>query len=153
MLRKLALLRSAAARFKSTASSDGNPGKTTVSPLSIQSGPVVIEQRSKFQAHIARINSASDAARLVEHVRTLKTNKKATHFMQAYVLRNGACSDDGEKGAGDVMLRVLRATGQSDVAAVVVRWYGGVNMGGARFRAIGGVLKNLITNNPSHSDK
>ncbi|KAJ3234411.1 hypothetical protein HDU81_001450 [Chytriomyces hyalinus] len=98
MLRMQAVLQSASARFKSTASSDGNPGKaSSLPPLLIQSGPVVIEQRSKFQAHIARINSASDATRLVEHVRNLKTNKKATHFMQAYVLRNGRSDAEGPK--------------------------------------------------------
>jgi putative IMPACT (imprinted ancient) family translation regulator len=41
--------------------------------------------------------------------------------------------DDGEAGAGAVILKMLEREGLTDTIVVVTRWYGGVHLGGDRF--------------------
>ena len=69
---------------------------------------------------------------------TLKRDKKiakATHNSWAVILSDeGAIKDDdGESGAGAVILRMLEREGLVDCIVVVTRWYGGVHLGGDRF--------------------
>ena len=44
--------------------------------------------------------------------------------------------DDGEAGAGAVILKMLEREGLSGQIVVVTRWYGGVHLGGDRFAHI-----------------
>lgn len=72
---------------------------------------------------------------------TLKRNKsyaKATHNTWGVVLRDAGPmkSDDGESGAGMVILRMLEREGLTDHMVVVTRWYGGKHLGGDRFRHV-----------------
>lgn len=71
-------------------------------------------------------------------VATLKREKrfaKATHNSWAMVssTEGPLKSDDGESGAGAVILRMLEREGLQDFVVVVTRWYGGVHLGGDRF--------------------
>jgi putative IMPACT (imprinted ancient) family translation regulator len=45
-------------------------------------------------------------------------------------------SDDGEAGAGAIILQELEAAGLHDHIVVVSRWFGGVRLGGDRFRHV-----------------
>ena len=45
-------------------------------------------------------------------------------------------SDDGESGAGLVIVRMLERKGIYDHLVVVTRWFGGVQLGGDRFRRV-----------------
>ena len=60
---------------------------------------------------------------------------KATHHSWAAVLSDGGPlkGDDGEAGAGAVILKMLEREGLRDHIVVVTRWYGGVHLGGDRF--------------------
>lgn len=64
-----------------------------------------------------------------------KKYAKATHHSWACVLTDGGAQkgDDGEAGAGAVILRMLERAGLTDHVVVVTRWYGGVHLGGDRF--------------------
>lgn len=69
---------------------------------------------------------------------TLRRDKKiarATHNSWAVVLSGDGPvrNDDGEAGAGAVILKMLEREGLVDCVVVVTRWYGGVNLGGDRF--------------------
>lgn len=79
-------------------------------------------------------------AEAVAFVAALKTNKKfakATHHSWAAVLAGDAVkADDGEAGAGAVILKMIEREGLTDHIIVVTRWYGGVNLGGDRFAHI-----------------
>ncbi|KAI8613538.1 ribosomal protein S5 domain 2-type protein [Chytriomyces sp. MP71] len=112
----------------------------------ILSGEVVTDRRSRFQAHIARVNSVDHVESIVTQIRARKDMKKATHQMVAYRLSNGvsARDDGGEGGAGDRILSLLERMNQTDIVAIVTRWYGGVPLGGDRFRIITSVVKKLI---------
>jgi putative IMPACT (imprinted ancient) family translation regulator len=73
--------------------------------------------------------------RLHTHPRTAD----ATHNIMAYRIGDGAAEgrvDDGEGGAGDKLLFLLQHAGARGVAVVVSRWYGGIHLGGDRFRII-----------------
>ena len=45
-------------------------------------------------------------------------------------------NDDGEAGAGMVIVRMLEREQLFDHVIVVTRWYGGVQLGGDRFRRV-----------------
>jgi len=74
-------------------------------------------------------------------LRTLKRDKKfarATHNTWAVLPSDGPGlkSDDGEAGAGMIILRMLERAGLHDHIIVVTRWYGGKHLGGDRFRHV-----------------
>ncbi|KAJ3200574.1 hypothetical protein HDU82_008772 [Entophlyctis luteolus] len=116
----------------------------------VHSGEILLDRKSRFQAHIARATTIADVSRVVAHVKGLPKVAQATHNMVAYRLANGHSDrdDDGEGGAGDRMLHLLARMNKVDVVAVVTRWYGGVQLGPDRFRDITGVLKKLIESTP-----
>ena len=45
-------------------------------------------------------------------------------------------NDDGEAGAGMVILQMLEREGLEGHIVVVTRWFGGVKLGGDRFRRV-----------------
>ena len=74
-------------------------------------------------------------------VKALKRKKKfakATHNTWAVLLPDGTPvkNDDGESGAGQIILRMLERDGIKGEVVVVTRWYGGVHLGGDRFRHV-----------------
>ena len=84
--------------------------------------------------------AAADREAAEAFVKTLKRNKKfarATHHTWAVLLPGEPLkNDDGESGAGMVILRMLERYGIEGVVVVVTRWYGGVHLGGDRFRHV-----------------
>lgn len=82
-----------------------------------------------------------DRAAVDAFLKELKRDKKfakATHNTWAMLPRQGAPlkSDDGEAGAGMVILRMLEREDMRDHVVVVTRWYGGKHLGGDRFRHV-----------------
>lgn len=104
----------------------------------------VREKGSKFLARVEPVSDPHDARAFRE--RLAESYRDATH--QCWAERLGwpaveRWSDAGEpRGtAGEPILRVLRAHELSNVAAVVVRWFGGVKLGkGGLARAYSGAL-------------
>ena len=62
----------------------------------------------------------------------------ATHRIASYRATDGTewMDDDGEDRAGSSLRAALRKVKAKGVAVVVARWYGGVNIGKARFRHV-----------------
>ncbi|WP_421999737.1 YigZ family protein [Roseovarius mucosus] len=84
---------------------------------------------------------AQDRAEVDDFLKTLKKDKKfarATHNTWAVLFRDGTPlkGDDGEAGAGQVILRMLERADLHDHVIVVTRWYGGKKLGGDRFRHV-----------------
>ena len=74
-------------------------------------------------------------------LKTLKRDQKfarATHNSWAMLGADGVPlkGDDGEAGAGMVILRMLERAGLCDHVIVVTRWFGGKHLGGDRFRHV-----------------
>ena len=86
----------------------------------------------------------ADRAAIQTLLKQLKREKrfaKATHNSWAAILTaDGAPSpakgDDGEAGAGNIILAMLERAGLTDHVVVVTRWYGGTQLGGDRFRHV-----------------
>jgi putative IMPACT (imprinted ancient) family translation regulator len=81
--------------------------------------------------------------------REARAHRNPTHVVPAFRLRDRTSwsSDAGEPAgsAGAPMLAALTGSGLHDVAAVVVRWYGGTNLGvGGLVRAYGGALARAL---------
>lgn len=92
-------------------------------------------RRSRFLTFITRVQSEEQARRFIAELRELFPD--ARHHCSAYIYHvDGAndverSSDDGEPAgtAGRPMLEALRGSGMKDIAAVVVRYFGGVKLG------------------------
>ena len=65
-----------------------------------------------------------------------KSYAKATHNTWGALLADDGPikADDGESGAGMVILRMLEREELAGHVVVVTRWYGGKHLGGDRFR-------------------
>ena len=125
----------------------------------IAHGESVVDRKSVFQGHCAAIQR-------VEHVDAflckLKENKKienAFHNMWAYRIDKGDpnartagksasivqdCDDDGENAAGGRLLSLLQILNVVNVMVVVTRWYGGVQLGPARFKHINNAARDAL---------
>ncbi|KAJ3289478.1 hypothetical protein HDU79_004014 [Rhizoclosmatium sp. JEL0117] len=141
--------------FAVEAASPKTVGKKQLAPRNIQifSGEVLLDRKSRFQAHIARASSLEDVEWVLQEVKSFPKSANATHQMVAYRFASGDSNrdDDGEGGAGDRMLHLLERMNQTDIVAVVTRWFGGIHLGPDRFKDITGVLKKLIEATPEFS--
>lgn len=83
---------------------------------------------------------AEDRDAVRAHLKALMKRKKfakATHHSWAVLLPDGpAKGDDGEAGAGAVILQKLEGAGLAGHVVVVSRWFGGTKLGGDRFRRV-----------------
>lgn len=104
----------------------------TISEKAIGEG-YYTEKRSKFLAFAHHVSSAEEAAEIVAQYR--KKYYDARHCCYAYVVGAGhdvfRANDDGEPSstAGKPILGQLNSNNLTDSLIVVVRYYGGVNLG------------------------
>lgn len=94
--------------------------------------------RDRGSRYAATVAAAADREAVVAALADLRRRRrfaKATHHSWAVVLSEGGPlkGDDGEAGAGAVILRMLEREGLCDHVVIVTRWYGGVPLGGDRF--------------------
>lgn len=91
---------------------------------------------------------ARDRAEVEAFLTELKRNKrfaKATHNSWAAILAGEPVKDDdGESGAGQLMLQMLDRAGLQDHVIVVTRWYGGKHLGGDRFRHVADAVRHYL---------
>lgn len=99
---------------------------------------VLTDKGSKYAVSGAAASSREDVTKLLIKLKSKKKYAKATHNTWALLLSDGTQfkSDDGESGAGMVMLNVLERERLTDHLVVVTRWYGGVHLGADRFRHV-----------------
>lgn len=99
---------------------------------------VVSDRGSKYAVSGGAVQSRTEAVAFVKALRRKKKYAKATHNSWAVILPGGehVKNDDGESGAGMVILRMLEREEVTGQIVVVTRWYGGVHLGGDRFRHV-----------------
>ncbi|WP_405217494.1 IMPACT family protein [Agrococcus sp. Ld7] len=105
--------------------------------------------RSRFVATAQRVSSLDELAELVRAAR--RAHPDARHVCSAAVAGpHGEASrsnDDGEPGgtAGAPILSAITGRELTDVAVLVVRWFGGVKLGtGGLVRAYGGIAADAL---------
>lgn len=110
----------------------------------------IIEDRgSKYSVSIARVTEKDD---IQSFLKTLKTNKKyakADHNSWAVRMRHQESiyegkNDDGEAGAGAIILRILQKENLINTIVCVTRWFGGTKLMGDRFKHIQDATKYAI---------
>lgn len=81
--------------------------------------------------------SEEEARAFLAELRRIKKFAKATHSTWALLTREaGINNDDGQSGAGMIVLGMLGREGLHDHISVVTRCYGGKQLGGDRFRYV-----------------
>jgi putative IMPACT (imprinted ancient) family translation regulator len=111
-----------------------------------------LEKRgSRFLAIAEPIEDRSAAEAFL--AREARAHRNPTHVVPSFRLSDGTSfsSDAGEPAgsAGAPILAALSGAGLHDVAAVVVRWYGGTNLGiGGLVRAYSGALALALADAP-----
>ncbi|MCB9809536.1 YigZ family protein [Candidatus Peribacteria bacterium] len=108
------------------------------------------DRGSVYSATAWRITHSSDFPPLLQQLRQTKQYAKATHHSSALRVAEQpgvlyeTKQDDGETGAGMVILRQLRASMAVNIAVVVTRWYGGTRLGTDRYRHVQDATQQLL---------
>jgi len=99
---------------------------------------VLSDRGSKYSVSGGAVTKTADVKKFLHKLTSKKKYAKATHNTWAVIYSDGkqVKSDDGESGAGMVILRMLEREKIFDQVIVVTRWYGGVHLGGDRFRHV-----------------
>jgi len=99
---------------------------------------LISDRGSKYSVSGGAANSADAVDAFLKHLKKHKKYAKATHNSWAVLLADGTPlkGDDGEAGAGNVIVRMLERAALVDHVIVVTRWYGGKHLGGDRFRHV-----------------
>lgn len=107
----------------------------------LQLDKFISDRGSIYSITASRVDSDTDVKHVLEALLKNKRYSKATHNSYAcrFSLNDQIIerkADDGETGAGMVILRQIRASSIMNVVVIVTRWYGGVKLHGDRFAHI-----------------
>lgn len=106
-------------------------------PLVTRLGVILTDRGSRYAVSGAQVTSRDQINAVLADLKSDRSYAKATHNTWAARLPTGALkADDGESGAGMVILRMLERADLSDHVIIVTRWYGGKKLGGDRFRRV-----------------
>lgn len=102
---------------------------------------IIIDRGSRYSVSIGRVEGREDIARFLRTLKAKKKYARATHnSWAARIAHEGAVyetkQDDGETGAGMVILRIMQKRGVQNAVVCVTRWFGGVKLQGDRFTHI-----------------
>jgi putative IMPACT (imprinted ancient) family translation regulator len=96
---------------------------------------VLRDRGSRYAASAGPVADRAGIEAFLADLRGRRKFAKATHHSWAAILPGGEAlkGDDGEAGAGAVILKMLEREGLRGHVVAVTRWYGGVHLGGDRF--------------------
>ncbi|MBP0481532.1 YigZ family protein [Sagittula salina] len=98
---------------------------------------IISDRGSRYAVSGGACASEAEAAAFLKELKRRKKFARATHNTWACLLGSGPLkNDDGESGAGMVILRMLERENVTNQIVVVTRWYGGKHLGGDRFRHV-----------------
>ncbi|KAE9408656.1 ribosomal protein S5 domain 2-like protein [Gymnopus androsaceus JB14] len=123
-------------------------------PYPIYASERLHDRKSIFVAHASALPNDTMFPLFLEMLTASPKLKKATHCMYAYRTQSSSSiskskvvtgqHDGGESGSGNHLARLLEVTGCENTVLVVSRWYGGVQLGGDRWRRITEVSKEAL---------
>lgn len=106
---------------------------------------IISDRGSKYAVSGGPCRSPQGAAAFVKELKRHKKFAKATHNTWACLTDDGPIkNDDGESGAGMVIVRMLEREDLRNTIVVVTRWYGGKHLGGDRFRHVQDAVRQFI---------
>ena len=102
---------------------------------------IISDRGSTYSVSIGRASNREEIKAFLNKLKTSKKYAKATHnSWAARIAREGIVyetkSDNGESGAGQVILRVMRGEEARNCIVCVTRWFGGVKLMGDRFKHV-----------------
>lgn len=99
---------------------------------------VITDRGSKYAVSGGPVQGRDGVDAFLKELKRDKKFARATHNSWAILNSDGTPlkGDDGESGAGLVILRMLEREDLTDHIIVVTRWYGGKHLGGDRFRHV-----------------
>jgi len=98
---------------------------------------IINDRGSKYAVSGGPCADEAAAKAFIKELCRRKKFAKATHNTWALLTdAGGTKNDDGESGAGMVILRMLEREDLRGHIIVVTRWYGGKHLGGDRFRHV-----------------
>lgn len=108
---------------------------------------IISDRGSKYAVSGGACASEDEARAFVKALKRRKKFAKATHHSWGLLTDAGPLkNDDGEAGAGMVIVRMLEREGLIGELVVVTRWYGGKHLGGDRFRHVQEAVRFFIRN-------
>jgi hypothetical protein len=128
--------------------------------IAIVSGIEIIDRKSVFQAHVARVDSVEECNWVLSKLMQNSRISRATHNVWAYLIKQphssnnndsksvdiilSDCEDDGETAAGSRLAALLHTMKAFNVIVIVSRWFGGIELGPARFKHINNAARELL---------
>ena len=109
---------------------------------------VITDRGSKYAVAGCEARTKAAAIAAVKALKRDKKFAKATHNTWALLSSDEGPlkNDDGEAGAGMVILRMLERDNITDHLIIVTRWFGGTHLGGDRFRCVQDCVRYYLEN-------
>lgn len=102
---------------------------------------IITDRRSLYSVSIGRVHSRDDIKKFLHTTKSQKNHDKATHHSWAVRVSDDGViyeskNDDGETGAGQVILRILQKHHMMNTVVCVTRWFGGIKLEADRFKHV-----------------
>ena len=108
---------------------------------------IIRDRGSKYAVSGGPFETEQEARSFIKALCRKKKFSRATHNSWALLTAEGPVkNDDGEAGAGMVILRMLEREGLHAHVVVVTRWFGGKHLGGDRFRHVQDAVRIYLDN-------
>lgn len=110
---------------------------------------IIVDRGSRYSVSVGRVQSREDIKQFLKTLKQSKKYAKASHnSWAARISHDGVLyetkADDGETGAGMVILRVMQKEQVCNTVICVTRWFGGVKLMGDRFKHVQDATKYAV---------
>jgi putative IMPACT (imprinted ancient) family translation regulator len=110
---------------------------------------IIQDRGSTYSVSYGLVTGKEDVRTFIQTLKKNKKYAKATHNSWATrIAKDGTVfegkNDDGETGAGQVMLRIMQKENIVNCIICVTRWFGGVKLMGDRFRHVQDATKYAV---------
>ena len=110
---------------------------------------IIADRGSRYSVSFGLVHNRAEIKTFLQTLKKNKKYAKATHNTWAARLSHeGAIyetkADDGETGAGMVILRIMQKENVSNAVVCVTRWFGGIKLMGDRFKHVQDATKYAI---------
>ena len=115
----------------------------------LQLHALIVDRGSKYSVTAGRVESCDSIKAFIDKIKSDKKYRKATHnTYAARFIENDKIidikKDDGETGAGMIILRELQRSNSVNIIVVVTRWFGGTMLHGDRFKHVQDSTRKII---------
>jgi len=110
---------------------------------------IISDRGSKYSVSGGKVLNREEIKAFLKKLKQPKKYAKATHHSWAARLsRDGHIwetkQDDGETGAGAVILRIMQKQNYVNTIVVVTRWFGGTHLGTDRYKHVQDATKIIL---------